>query len=127
MMGLAGEITPTTTGSVLIFARGTITAASGTAAGDGLAIQLSYGTGAAPSNGDSETGTQLDQQVSYTNPAAVTAADVHVPFTLVGLATGLAIGTSYWVDLAAKGVATSSDFAMQGVVLIAVEVGGASA
>lgn len=120
MQGLAGSITPRTTGNILILITGTITAASVTA-GDGVLIQASYGTGTAPANAAALAGTQVGPVIEYTNPTTVTAADVHVPFTAAAVVTGLSRGTAYWVDLAAKAVATVSKAPLTNVSVSVVE------
>lgn len=121
MQGLAGAITPTNTGTLLIVISGTVISPSGVTAGLGIAHQLSYGTGAAPVNGASPTGTQVGTVQSYTNPAAVTAADVNIPFSVQALVTGLAPGTPYWIDLAAKSLGTASSMGLSNISLSAVE------
>ena len=63
MMGLAGAITPTYTGRLLIIVSGNLTNTTA-AAGDGAKAQIRYGTGSAPSNGDALTGTAVGNQVT---------------------------------------------------------------
>lgn len=120
MQGLAGAITPRTTGNLLIIINGTITGAS-TTAGDGVLLQASYGTGSAPANAAALAGTQVGSIVGYMNPTTVTAADVNVPFTVTAVVTGLKRGTAYWVDLAAKAVATASKSPLTNVSVSVVE------
>lgn len=121
MQGLAGTITPRTTGKVLILITGTIQSTV-TTAGDGIKLQASYGTGTAPANAGTLAGTQVGQIVTYTNPATVVAADVNVPFTVAAVVTGLTRGTAYWVDLAAESVATISTVKLTGVSVSVVEL-----
>ena len=58
----------------------------------------------------------------YANPATVTAADVLVPFSLTFLLTGLTLNTAYWLDLAAKSIATVSSGGVANVNIVAVEI-----
>lgn len=122
MQGLAGAITPTRSGTVLVTISGTITGTS-TAAGDGLITQVSYGTGAAPTANAALTGTQVGGVQEYLNPTTVTAADVQVPFSTTAIITGLTPGTAYWLDLAAKAVAHTLT-GLSNVNIAAVEIGG---
>ncbi len=121
MQGLAGTITPLRSGKVLLTISGTATGSTVTA-GDGLEWQLSYGTGAAPANADAVTGTQVGAVQENTNPATVTAADVHTPFSISAVITGLTLGTAYWLDLAAKSIATASSGGLANVSVTAVEL-----
>ena len=120
MQGLAGTITPKHSGSVRITICATITNSSGTA-GDGILFQISDGTGTAPANAASLTGTQVGQPMEYVNAAALTAADVQVPACTTAVITGLAIGTARWIDLAAKSVGTVSVTALTNVSVSAME------
>lgn len=92
MMGLAGAITPTFSGRVLLIISGDITNDTLT---DGAKVQASYGTGAAPSNGDAIGGTQCGGRPVYN---AAGAAD-KVPFTVNCVVTGLTLSTAYWLDV----------------------------
>ncbi|MEM3845775.1 MAG: hypothetical protein QXU98_08740 [Candidatus Parvarchaeota archaeon] len=91
-MGLGVGYIPSITGRLLILIFGE---ASNNTAGDGATVQLSYGTGVAPSNGASATGTAVGSKISITS----NAANQTVPFALGYILTGLAIGTNYWFDL----------------------------
>lgn len=121
MQGLAGAITPKKSGIILLIISGTIIGSSVTA-GDGILTQLSYGTGAAPTNSASLTGTQVGAVMDYTNPATVTAADIHVPFSMQAVVTGLTLDTAYWLDLAAKSVANASNVGLSNLSVTAVEL-----
>lgn len=122
MQGLAGTITPKTTGAVIITISGTVVDPSGTAAGNGIIYQLSYGTGSAPANAAALAGTQIGTTQSYTSPTTVIAADTNVPFSTTAVVTGLTVGTAYWIDLAAKSVATVSSMGLANVSVTAIEV-----
>ena len=108
MQGLAGTITPTRTGNILIIISGTIVETTGTAAGVGILYQLSYGTGVAPTSNSALAGTQVGTVQEYMNPNTVVAADVSFPFSIQVVVTGLTLSTAYWIDLAAKSVVTAS-------------------
>jgi len=114
MQGLAATFTPMASGTARITVSGTITSSTVTA-GDGINLQISYGTGSAPANAATLAGTQVGPIVTYKNPTTVTAADVAVPFSVTAIATGLVAGTAYWVDLAAESVATASSCAITAV------------
>ena len=122
MQGLAGTITPSTSGTVLITISGTVVAPTGTTVDNGITYQLSYGTGLAPANADALTGTQVGLAQTYTSAIAPTAAaDVNAPFSTSYLVTGLSVGASYWVDLAAKSVTTASQMGLANVQLVVTE------
>ena len=121
MQGLAGAITPTKSGKVLLIISGYFTS-SVTTAGDGILAQLSYGTGAAPANAAAVTGTQVGAVLEYMNPATVVAADVASPFSIQAVVTGLTLGTPYWLDLAAKAVANASHVGIANPSVTAVEL-----
>ncbi|MEM3828459.1 MAG: hypothetical protein QXP36_04510 [Conexivisphaerales archaeon] len=91
-LGLGITYTPSSTGRVLVIVIGE---AANNTAGDGVQVQLSYGTGTAPSNGAAATGTSIGSILTTTS----NAAGQTVPFTLVYVLSGLTIGTSYWFDL----------------------------
>jgi hypothetical protein len=115
MMGLAGSVTPKSNGNVLAIFNGTVF--NPTAIGDGVTIQISYGTGSAPANAATLTGTQVGTVQRYI--ASTTAGKS--PFCLVAYVTGLVAGTAYWLDLAVAdsigGTATITD-----VNIVAIEI-----
>jgi hypothetical protein len=114
MMGLAGSITPNAGGNVLIMITGDILNAT---IGDGVTIQISHGTGAAPANAAALTGTQDGVVVNY---IASTAAG-KVPFSVMALVTGLVGGTPYWIDLASAQL-TGGAVTMQHINIVAIEL-----
>lgn len=93
MMGLAASITPDVTGRILVTVTGTILNAS--AIGDGAAVQLRAGVGAAPANGDALTGTAYGGLVRYV--ASTTAGKV--PFALSAVISGLTLSVTTWLDV----------------------------
>jgi len=122
MQGLAGTITPATTGRIKITIAGTIVAPTSVVVNNGISYQISTGTGTAPVNAATLTGTQVGPVQTYTSAVAPTAAaDVHVPFSISYLVTGLTLGTPVWIDLAAKSVTTASAMGLSNVGVIAVE------
>lgn len=95
MMGLAGAITPKWTGTVEFTIVGSLNN-SGTGASANAAIYV--GTGSAPANGDALPGSALPQ-IGGASAYRAAAATAIVPFTLTGVATGLSVATTYWIDL----------------------------
>lgn len=93
MMGLAGTITPTFTGRVLITITGTIF--NPTAIADGGKVQIRTGAGTAPSNGDALTGTAVGSLVQYVTATIAEKA----PFSLTAIVSGLTLHTARWIDV----------------------------
>jgi hypothetical protein len=90
-LGLTGAtITPAATGRVHFAIGGTLNNTTTSA----VTVSLRFGTGTAPSNAGAPAGTQIGA-VFKGNPEAASAA---MPFTMIGLATGLALGTAVWFD-----------------------------
>jgi hypothetical protein len=96
MMGLgtAWTITPKTYSSVMIHIDGSMT---NNTTGDGIDINMSFGTGTAPINGAAATGTLVGKDRIWT--ALVGLLNNGVPFSLMAPISGLTPGTSYWFDL----------------------------
>jgi hypothetical protein len=90
MMGLAGSITPTLTGRLMITISGDISNNTGS---DGGTVQIRYGTGSAPANADALTGNAIGTLIR------AIAGTVTVPFSVQAVVTGLSVGTAYWLDL----------------------------
>lgn len=113
MMGLAGTITPTGSGRVLLII-------SGMALNSGIAgitgAQICYGTGAAPANAAAVTGTAVGK---IKHLVASTAAGKQ-GFTCVGIVTGLVVGTAYWIDLAVE--ASANNASVYDIDIVAVEL-----
>jgi hypothetical protein len=65
-------------------------------ANDGGQVQIRYGTGVAPSNGDPLSGTAAGGVVRMSNVGAT--ASTEYPFTTNAVVT-LTPGTLYWIDL----------------------------
>jgi hypothetical protein len=124
MQGLSSGatiFTPTRTGTVLMLISGNFVSTVGTV-GVGAKIELSYGCGSnGPANAAALTGTQIGPILEYTNPAAVTAADVFIPFSIHAVVTGLTINTACWIDLAAEAVTTASEVGVSNIDISALE------
>ena len=120
MQGLAGTITPQTSGKVALEVCGVVTQSS-TTVGDGIIFQLSYGTSTAPANAAALTGTQIGNPITSRAETTVTAADVDRPFCVRAHATGLTLGTAYWIDLAAKSIGTVSTTALTALTVLGEE------
>ena len=85
MMGFAGTVTPTRSGTVMVTM--TMQVLPG---GDFASVAMRYGTGSAPVNGAALTGTSA-------SPLA-TVSGQSTPASLVALITGLTIGGPVWLD-----------------------------
>jgi len=92
MMGLGILFTPLYSGRVKIIIAGE---ASNNTLNDGFIVYAAYGTGAAPANGAAATGTTVGNYVTST---ALAASELK-PFTIIGVVTGLTVGTAIWIDL----------------------------
>jgi hypothetical protein len=97
MMGLAGSITPTGNGKVLITITGDVDNATNSR---GVLIQLRTGTGTAPVNGAALTGTTRGNPVNF----AQNNAAIRAPFTVQSVITGLTLSTAIWIDVSIASV-----------------------
>ena len=124
MQGLAGSITPAVSGNVLITISGTIIANTAVTITHGIKYQISYGTGTAPTNAATLTGTQVgiiaEERAGSTLTTVATPFGLW-PFSISYMVTGLVVGTTYWIDLAAESVTTASDHGFTNVNISAVE------
>jgi hypothetical protein len=90
-LGLTGAtITPAATGRAHFTIGGSLSNTTTSA----VTVGLRFGTGTAPSNAGAPAGTQIGA-VFKGNPEAAAA---FVPFTAVGIVTGLTLGTAVWFD-----------------------------
>ncbi len=97
MMGLAGSITPTRSGKVLVTISGDM---DNNGSGNSVTAQIRTGTGAAPANGAALTGTTQGRNVQATNPTITLSNPVcRFPFSLQAVVTGLTVNTAVWLDL----------------------------
>lgn len=113
MMGLAGAITPASSGRIRITISGDV---QNNTNGSGFKLGAYYGTGSAPANAAAITGT-LSGAVPV---GTVAAANQRIPFTLVVIVTGLVLGTAYWIDLM-LGAVTSGTVAAKNITISATE------
>lgn len=114
MMGLAGAITPETTGTVMIVISGTV---SNTSTG-GAAFQARYGTGAAPANGVASTGAGIGAPIIW----SPSTAGADVPFSLTGIASGLVVGTAYWIDMQLQRATAAGTASVSSISVTAYEI-----
>lgn len=95
MMGLAGSITPVRSGTILIIISGDI---DNNTAGDGAQVQIRYGTGSAPANGNALTGTAVGGLIKVVNVNVSLLTVGKTPFSTNAIVTGLTPNTAYWID-----------------------------
>lgn len=93
MMGIGAtcKVTPVYSGRAIVQLQGGVSQTGGTSAGTG--IQLRYGTGTIPSNGDAPSGTTVGS-----GPVFTTTNGLTFPFSFGGVITGLSVGTQFWLD-----------------------------
>jgi hypothetical protein len=83
---------------------------------------LSYGTGTAPTSNAALTGTQLGQDLIFELSATATATNyIRQPFSMNYIATGLTVGTTYWLDLAAEALGAVGDISLTNICIVARE------
>lgn len=106
MMGVGGAcaLTPKYSTRILLAFSGNV---SDTGATSGITVDVVYGTGTAPANGVSLTGTVIGNgtgnvEMPTTGP---------VPWALTNIITGLTPGTAYWFDLRLKAAAGTASVA----------------
>lgn len=93
MAGLACAITPAGTGRIHIVITGVETNSTTSPTPNGTQWQIYYGSGTAPTNGATLTGTSVGSA-----NAASGGTQLQQSFSVEGWVTGLTIGTPYWVD-----------------------------
>lgn len=108
MLGLAGSITPTASGKIMVTICGDIINGTTTALGT---IRIHYGTGTAPVNAAATTGTSIGNiQV-----CRCASSNQRQGFSITAIATGLTPSTAYWIDLgvfASAGIVTIRNVAI---------------
>lgn len=94
MMGLGSsfKITTSATGRVIVMISGVRQCTSATAQNF---MQLTVGTGTAPTNGSVSTGSVICAQKQFYTDTASAGYD----FQLVGSSSGFTIGTQFWLDV----------------------------
>ena len=128
-LGEGATITPLKTGTVFVsFMTSINNAEISPAAGDGLIYGLYYGTGTAPAAGSAvgSTGKSVGMTGAYyiESITGLAAPNIRVPIWVIGLATGLAVGTKYWFDSAtATNITIGSNFTFLNPSIIMFEVG----
>lgn len=117
MMGLGLDgwiITPTQTGKVKITITGIQTNSS---LNDGVGVQMRYGTGTAPSNGDAPTGTIVGALIESDGNDQVAGNPWSLTFTI----PSLSVSTAYWFDVTINeiggGTATITDLTVEALEL----------
>lgn len=106
MMGLAGSITPASTGKVMCTISGTARNTVGGATN--TTVSAHYGTGTAPTNGAALTGTQF----GTTQILVPSGAGERVGFSTQGIISAtLSLGTAHWIDAALASSAGTSTIA----------------
>ncbi|NNM21996.1 MAG: hypothetical protein HKO54_00465 [Flavobacteriaceae bacterium] len=94
MVGFESYVTPSNGTKVMIVISGDI-AQSGN---DGNStLQLYYGAGTAPGNGDAVTGTATGSEINIEFKGS--GSQIKYPFSTNAIITGLTPGTAYWMDL----------------------------
>ena len=123
MLGLAGSITPQATGRVLVICTGVV--GNTTAAGDGVSFQLSYGTGTAPTNAATLTGTQVGALKAFVGSTTAGQQGFACSWIITGLSVpgsgGATTTTTYWLDLAVEAI-TGGGAVLKNVDLVAIEI-----
>lgn len=114
MMGLAGSITPTRGTKIVVMISGQM---ENSVVNDGVIVDLRFGTGTAPANGDAVTGTLVGISQQHT---ALVAAD-RSGFCVMGKVTGLTVDVAYWLDLSVCAV-VGGTASVTGVSVVAYEV-----
>lgn len=114
-MGLAGAITPTKSGTIMVTIDGGCT---NSVSADGCKIVVRYGSGTAPTNGASATGTAVGSElvaVLFPTPSYYT------PFSKTVVITGLSLSTAYWLDITLGAIVTGTA-SVRDVTISAIEV-----
>jgi hypothetical protein len=115
MLGLAGTITPVSTGRVHIEISGTVLVGSTT---NGAQLSCRYGTGAAPANAGAAAGTVVGLAVNYLAGATTERAVFHC----AGVVTGLTLNTAIWIDLGVQNTTGSQATTITQVTVAAFEL-----
>lgn len=114
-MGLAGSITPAVSGKVQFTISGDVW---NDTTGSGAALHIRYGTGSAPANGAAFTGTACSASPRMN---VAPAGNSKFPFSVQCIATGLTVGTAYWIDLGLAAI-TSGTAAVGDISISAAEL-----
>jgi hypothetical protein len=90
MHGIAGALTPLTTGTVTVLLSGDVTINSGS----WCTYNIKYGTGAAPAFNAANTGTGIGTPIRL-----APGNGNYAPLVANGAVSGLSVGTAYWFDI----------------------------
>jgi hypothetical protein len=115
MNGVAGSITPTTSGNILVLMFGI---ANNNTANDGCAWKVYVGTGEAPANGAPVTGTSISANLGTMTSSSPA---LQLPFTTIAYAPALTVGTTYWIDLGFSTLITGGMCTLSHVAWYAIE------
>lgn len=96
-MGSTVSVSPSKSGILVINVSGD---ADNQTNGNGYQMQLRYGTGTAPTNGSSLTGTTTGSLIVGLS----SNSSNRYPFSLNSIVSGLSIGTTYWFDISLASV-----------------------
>jgi hypothetical protein len=110
-LGSSWALTPQYSGRVRI----TVVGYSETSAAGNAGIDATYGTGAAPANGDAKTGTYFNNHDIIAT--ALTTGTPAYPFCLISEAIGLTIGIPYWFDMTLASSAGTSSILINSVII----------
>ena len=116
-VGLTNSFTPHYDGVALITITG---AANDNTISAGGRFSIQYGTGAAPANAATFTGSTCGNTMITGNGSLASNVANVIPFTITCVATGLALNTGYWIDLAYS-VTAASTLTLTNVGVTAVE------
>jgi hypothetical protein len=113
-MGVGLTVAPTKTGNVMVMVSGMM---GNNTNGGGAVAGLRYGTGTAPANAATLTGTAIASNQSYTSAASTDPSGFAISKTL----TGLTVGTTYWFDLSLAAI-TAGTASATGVNMSVIEI-----
>jgi hypothetical protein len=99
MCGLAGLITPTQSGKIVVTINGAL---NNNTAGGGAQAQIRWGTGSAPANGAALTGTAVG--VNAQRAGAAWGSNQTTAYSITAIISGLTIGTQIWIDIGQSAV-----------------------
>ena len=116
-VGLSSSFTPHYDGVALIVISG---AANDSAISAGGKFSVQYGTGAAPANAATITGSTCGAPIITGNGSLTGNVANVIPFSITCVATGLALNTGYWIDVAYS-VTAASTLTLTNVSVSAVE------
>jgi hypothetical protein len=115
MVGLNCQITPRTSGILIINLAGEAVTASGTNSG---AVRIAIGTGTPPVNGAA-----IPAGATILSSASPDASNRGSEFSISALALGLTRGTQYWIGVVQVAPSASIMFSLIGLTIFAAELG----